>query len=227
MVLHTLFRKEKDMSEQRGPNVGVSLMYIHRAISRGLRVSLENSQAFAEGGFPDKASEAGFWTYVQTFEFVTHGHHLTEDDLFFPYLRDRLAGVDFDALSAEHVAIAAMLGEIAAAREAGSLPNLHQALARMDGAWDLHRSKEEKAFSPEIAARVMTPPEHIELGQKAAAHSQEHGGPAPLVIPFVLFNLEPGDRASMAAAYPVEILNHLVPVVWKEQWAPMQPFLLA
>lgn len=214
------------MSEQQGPNIGVALMNIHRAITRGLAVSLERSQAFAEGGFPDKATEAGFWTYVQTFEFVTHGHHLTEDDLFFPYLRDRLPDAGFDALIADHVTIAAILGDIAAAREAGSLEALRRALTKLDQAWHPHRSKEEMTFSPEVAAEIMTPPEHIEMGQKAAAHSQEHGGPAPLVIPFVLYNLEPDDRASMVAAYPPEIPNHLVPVVWKDQWAPMKPFLL-
>jgi hemerythrin-like domain-containing protein len=214
------------MSEQQGPNIGVSLMHIHRAITRGLSVSLENGQAFAEAGFPDKATEAGFWMYVQTFEFVTHGHHLTEDDLFFPYLHSRLVGVDFDDLMADHETIAAILGDIAAAREAASLEDLCRALVRMEDAWHPHRSKEETVFSPQIAAEIMTPSEHIEMGQKAAAHSQEHGGPAPLVIPFVLYNLEPGDRASMAAAYPPEIPNHLVPVVWKEQWAPMKPLLL-
>ena len=72
------------MPEQQGPNIGASLMHIHRVITRGIAVSKEKSQDFAAAGFPDDATAAGFWTYVQTLEFVTHGHHLTEDDLFFP-----------------------------------------------------------------------------------------------------------------------------------------------
>ena len=214
------------MSEQQGPNIGASLLHIHRAISRGIAVSREKSQAFAEAGYPDEATAAGFWTYVQTLESVTHGHHLTEDDLFFPYLRDRLPGADFDGLMGDHQTIAAILDEIGAAREAGSLQDLHQALTKLEAAWHPHRGKEEATFSPQVAAEIMTPPEHIELGQQAAAHSQEHGVPAPLIVPFVLFNLEPGDRAAMSAAYPPEIPNHLVPVVWKDQWAPMKPFFL-
>jgi hypothetical protein len=72
----------------------------------------------------------------------------------------------------------------------------------------------------------MTIPEHIDMAQKAAAHSQQHSQPAPLAVPFLLYNLEGEDRAFFLAVMPPEVTQQLVPVVWKEEWAPMKPFLL-
>lgn len=213
------------MSEQPEPNVGADLMRIHRVVTRGLAVAQENCAAFAESGFPDDTTAEGFWKYCQALEATAHGHHATEDDVAFPLLRERLPGTDFDELMAEHQEMLGILAEMRVAREAGSLADLDTALARLDALWHPHIQK-ETAFSPEIAAEVMTIPEHIEMAQKAAAHSQEHSQPAPLAVPFLLYNLEPDDRAAMVAVMPPEVTQQLVPVVWKQEWAPMKPFLL-
>jgi hypothetical protein len=42
----------------------------------------------------------------------------------------------------------------------------------------------------------------------------------------MLYNLEGADRAHFMAVLPPEITQQLVPVVWKDEWAPMKPFLL-
>jgi hypothetical protein len=47
-----------------------------------------------------------------------------------------------------------------------------------------------------------------------------------LGVPFVLYNLPAQERAIQARTMPSAVVEELVPVVWKEQWAPMQPFLL-
>jgi hypothetical protein len=47
------------------------------------------------------------------------------------------------------------------------------------------------------------------------------------MVPFLLYNLPPEDREVFSQGLPVEIIQHFVPVVWKEQWASMTPFLLA
>jgi hemerythrin-like domain-containing protein len=214
------------MTEMPKPNIGRDLKRIHRAISRGLAVALDNCQAFAQGGFPDDATREGFWKYCQGLEANAHGHHVTEDDLFFPFLRDRLPGTDFDGLMAEHEEMQGFLDGMRAAREAGSLAAMQRALAGMTGLWHPHIAKEETDFSPEVAAEVMTIPEHIDMAQKAAAHSQQHSQPAPLAVPFLLYNLEGEDRAFFLAVMPPEVTQQLVPVVWKEEWAPMRPFLL-
>jgi hemerythrin-like domain-containing protein len=214
------------MSEKTKPNIGQDLQRIHRVITRGLAVAQENCRTFAASGFPDDATREGFWKYCQGLEANAHGHHMTEDDIFFPYLKERMPDTDFDELMAEHQEMHGILADMRAAREAGSLADLQRALSRMADLWHPHIEKEETAFSPEIAAEVMTVPEHIEMAQKAAAHSQEHAQPAPLAVPFLLYNLEADDRAHFLAVMPPEVTQQLVPVVWKDAWAPMQPFLL-
>jgi hypothetical protein len=119
-----------------------------------------------------------------------------------------------------------ILAEMRIAREDGSLADMHNALSKMTELWLPHIAKEETDFSPEVAAEVMAVPEHIEMAQKAAVHSQEHTQPAPLAIPFLLYNLEADDRAHFFAVMPPEVTQQLVPVVWKDEWAPMNPFLL-
>jgi hypothetical protein len=92
--------------------------------------------------------------------------------------------------------------------------------------WHPHIAIEEQAMSPEVSAKIVTIPETIELAQKAAALSQEHAQPAPLVMPYLLYNVAKEDRAFYMATLPEEVTQHLIPVVWKDEWAPMKPFLL-
>ena len=191
------------MSEKPKPNIGLDLQRIHRVITRGLAIALENCQVF-EGGFPDNTTREGFWKYCQGLEANAHGHHVSEDDLFFPYLRDRLPDTDFDEMVTEHQEMHEILAEMRAAREAGALTDMQRALAKMADLWH----------------------PHIEMAQKAAGHSQEHAQPGPLAVPFLLYNLEGDDRAHFLAVMPPEVTQQLVPVVWKDIWAPMKPFLL-
>jgi hypothetical protein len=45
-------------------------------------------------------------------------------------------------------------------------------------------------------------------------------------LPFFYFNLEPADRARLAAKMPPPLTQQLIPVDWKDAWAPMRPFFL-
>ena len=214
------------MSEKPQPNLGLDLRRIHRVITRGLAVAQENCQTFAQNGFPDDTTRSGFWKYCQGLEANTNGHHMAEDDVFFPFLRERMADTDFDELIAEHQEMHQILAEMRAAREAGSLADMHGPLSKLAQLWHPHIQKEETRFSPEVAAVIMTVPEHIEMAQKGAAHSQQYAQPAPLAVPFLLYNLDAEDRAFFLAVMPPEVTEKLVPVVWKDEWAPMKPFLL-
>ena len=49
--------------------------------------------------------------------------------------------------------------------------------------------------------------------------------PAPLSVPFLLYNSEPEDRAAFSSFMPPELTQQLVPIVWQDEWAPMKPFL--
>ena len=42
----------------------------------------------------------------------------------------------------------------------------------------------------------------------------------------MLYNLSGEERAAMWAAMGPVVTEQLVPVAWKDKWAPMKPFLL-
>ena len=223
------------MSELRKPNIGADLVHIHSIITRALDVSIEHSQSFAQEGYPDESTREGFVSYVQTLVSVLHAHHLTEDDLAFPYFREKLPDVPFDLLTAQHQEMEPILDEIKAAIEevaadaqAGeSLNDLNRALTKIAGIWRPHIQREEDHLSAEKADALLDTEEHIRLGKMFAEHNQEHAGPDYLVVPFMLYNLPAEDRAIMSQAMPPIVIQQLVPVAWREKWAPMSPFLLS
>jgi hemerythrin-like domain-containing protein len=222
------------MSNMQGPNIAIDLKRIHRVITRGLEVSLENGRAYARDGYPDAPIKEGFVSYVQAFVSMTHGHHLTEDDLAFPYFQDKLPEMPFGALTDEHQEMVPILDEIQAAIEGvaqesepgESLTAMNDALVRLADLWRPHIAKEEAGFDPDRVGALLSVDEQIKLAQQFAQHSAEHAGPDYLVVPFMLYNLSTEDRAAMSQAMPPIITQQLIPVVWKEKWAPMKPFLL-
>jgi hypothetical protein len=124
-------------------------------------------------------------------------------------------------------AIQAAVEGVAAQPDAGAaLDELNQALVTMADLWRPHIQKEEAGFRPEEVGALLTVEEQIGLAQQFAQHSQEHTGPDYLVVPFMLYNLLPEDRAILAQAMPPMVTQQLVPVVWKDKWEIMKPFLL-
>jgi hemerythrin-like domain-containing protein len=208
------------------PNFAFDLLRIHRVITRGLTVLEEKCRAFAENGFPDDTTREGFWKYCQALEGIIQAHHSAEDNIFFPFVEPRLSERDIARLRVEHHALAAILNQMKAMREAGSVADLRPELSKLAGVWYPHIHKEETWFSPEIMGQVMTAPEHIDMAQKVAAHSAAHAQPAPLCVPFMLYNAEAEDRAVYLKNMPPELTQQLVPIVWKDEWAPMKLFLL-
>jgi hypothetical protein len=79
---------------------------------------------------------------------------------------------------------------------------------------------------PEKLEELIEPQEHVRLMAQSTELSMKNIGPHYLVIPFMLYNLEPGPRSMLASGIPSEMTEQLIPVVWKDQWAPMKPFLL-
>jgi hemerythrin-like domain-containing protein len=222
------------MSQSNQPNVAADLIRIHSLITRGLKVSIERGQVFAQDGFPDASTREGFVDYVQSLVSVLNAHHLTEDELVFPYLRDLMPGTPFDVLIEQHQQMMPILDEIKAAIEAvaaeeragEALNDLNRALTKVAELWHPHIQIEEEHFSVEKGAELISVEEHIRLAQTFAKYSQEHTDPDYLVVPFMLYNLSPEERAILASAMPPVVTQELVPRAWKEKWAPMRPFLL-
>lgn len=223
------------MAQEQSPNVGSALLAIHHVISRAIAVSLENSNHFAKAGFPDTPTRAGFANYVQSLVTCVRAHHLTEDEVVFPEIRKVIPDAPYDLLASEHKILEPLLPALGACiqkieQEANSpdaLRELPGLLLRLSEVWHPHIQKEEQNFSMETLARCIDPPEHLRLIKLFSEHSQKFTEPAFLIVPFILFNLPAEERAAFSKAFPPVVIEQLVPVVWKEKWESMKPFLLS
>jgi hypothetical protein len=197
-------------------------------------VGLQSAGTFAREGYPDAAAGEGFALYLRTLAGALHVHHSGEDEIAFPFLQERLPGLPLEQLAGEHEGMAAILHEMepvldglrGEANERPALEAVRAALGRLAETWPGHISLEETRFSMSELGAVASPQEIggwlAQLGQHRPAGSP----PDPVLVPWILHNLTPEDRALMAQHMPLQITQQLVPGLWKEQWAPMQPFLL-
>jgi Hemerythrin HHE cation binding domain len=222
------------MVESGRPNVGADLLRIHRAVTRGIQVSLQQSAAYAHDGFPSAAVREGFALYLQALKGVLDAHHLGEEEVSFPYFHEKMPSIPYDKLLADHRAIVGVLEKLekaaaavaASAEATDGLHELNGILAGLSRLWYPHIAIEESFWNPEAIAALLSDEENLELGQKIGENSQQHMHAPPVEVPFVLYNLEPEDRAIMAQAMPPVVTQQLVPLAWRAQWAPMKPFLL-
>jgi hemerythrin-like domain-containing protein len=215
-------------------SISQDLIRIHKVITRALQVIPTRGQSFAQDGFPDLAIKAGFCSYVLSFETILHAHHTTEEELTFPYFRAKMPGEPFDLLLVQHSEIATAVYQIRDLLESHENPNLNertcaelvQIVKKIDEIWHPHIGIEEGIFTPEKIRAQVNVEEEALLRRQFAEHSLKHSSPDYLVVPFILYNLSPADRQEMAQLMPPVVTQQLVPVVWKEKWQPMQPFLL-
>jgi iron-sulfur cluster repair protein YtfE (RIC family) len=222
------------MSEQKQSNLGFSLIRIHLVITRALTVSVERGRSFAQTGFPDASIQSGFACYARSLLSVLRGHHMSEDELAFPYLRQRLPEAPYEVLASEHRAMVRILPQVEAAiaqsatsaEPTAALNDLSQAVGRVIKIWNRHIEKEERHFSVSALAALIEPEEHVRMNRLIAEFSQQHSGPDYLVIPFMLFNLSGDHREAMSREFPPTVTEQLVPTVWRDKWEIMKPFLL-
>ena len=210
------------------------MIFIHRAITRALRVSIGQGSEFAQGGFPDAQTQTGFALYGKTLVSVLRGHHMSEDKVAFPYLRDRLPDVPFDKLIADHRVLDGLLDAfevqaaavLAEAQPYPSLNDLVHTATTLTDLWHPHiRIEEQRKYAVQVITAVMDADENARVGQRLGEYAQEHAQPLSLSMPFLLYNVPRQARAVYAATLPPTVTQQLIPVVWKEQWTPMQPFL--
>lgn len=218
------------MQELTSPNLGANIILLHAAISRSMGVTKTKCQEFMQPARkPDQTTQDSFILYVSTMCMVINAHHIGEDDIIFPKLRSALPQAPFDELSIEHDLMDVVLAELRQIIETSTgdfFISLLDAINRMIALWTPHIAKEERyIYSSEITAALMRPEEHLKMLQETSAHAMEQGNPA-LMLPFVLRNLNPEDRKAFARILPPEMVQTLIPTVWKPQWSPMLPFFL-
>jgi hemerythrin-like domain-containing protein len=216
-------------------NVAEDLLCIHAIITRGLNVSIEKGRSFHQDGYPDATTREGFISYVGSLVSVLHAHHLTESDLFFPYFKEKLPEAPIDLLTSQHRDLEPILQQAKTAMdqtsseaEAGAaLDRLNSLLGQVADFWHPHIRIEEDHFTVDRLRTLLDAKEHDALALASMQHSQQHAGPDYLVVPFLLHNLPPDTRSTFARFMPPVVIQELVPIVWKEKWLPMWPFLLA
>ncbi len=220
-------------SHDESHNLARGLLRIHQVITRGVEVACRQSRAYAGGEPVGPALAAGFADYLQALVSVLHGHHTGEDEVAFPALRGRFPEVPWDLLSEEHRTVVPILADIngraASIRQQpspDSWTTVASLLERLAALWETHRRREETHLTVSKVDALVPADEQAALVARLSAHSQEHSGPAHLVVPFVLYNLAGSDRRAMGALFPPVVTEQLVPVVWQEKWSPMKPFLL-
>jgi hemerythrin-like domain-containing protein len=210
-----------------------NLIRIHKVITRALDIGLEKGNEYLESGFPPEKEFAGYSCYIQCLATVLSAHHISEDIITFPAFRTVLPNAPYARLGSDHHKISMLLASVAPAIKelAGespetSLRSVIEFLTKIHNLWAPHIYLEEQYFSSDVLNSVMSPEDQLKISLAASKHSQVHSDPAYWVIPFLLYNLEKDDRQEMASLIPRELVEEMVPVVWKEKWEPMQPFLL-
>jgi hemerythrin-like domain-containing protein len=216
------------------PTLVDTFVRVHKVITRALSVTGERGSEFLSQGFPDAGVQQGFTDYVQCLVSVLSAHHMGEDELVFPFFRKRHIVAPFGRLTANHIQIRKLLGQVTDNLAGISEPAPQAALGvvlesfgKVSAIWPSHIDTEETCISGEMISIAISPAEQAQLNADMGKFSQEHAAPSFQVLPFMLFNLDGADRAGLAAWLPRQIVEELIMKEWRPQWAPMQPFLLA
>jgi hemerythrin-like domain-containing protein len=218
------------MNQQASPNFARAIVVFHHIITRGLAVSIENA---GRGNSALEVNRSGFSDYVHSLASLLHAHHLAEDEIVFPYMKTVLPDPPYEKLSSDHKLMESMIETLENANErwksgAGdALDEVSSSVKSINELWHPHIAiEEEEIYVPEKLEELIEPQEHVRLMQQSAELSFKSFGPHYLVVPFMLYNLEPGPRSMLASGMPSEMTEKLVPVDWKDKWSPMKPFLL-
>jgi hemerythrin-like domain-containing protein len=218
---------------QSAPNLAQDLVRIHRVITRAINIDFNKGIEYLQSGFPTTETLHGYTSYTHCLAAVLGSHHTSEDIIAFPEFKKVLPSAPYARLTAEHeevelllASIRQALADISGNSPQGGLKTLVNTLQKISRVWGPHIHTEERHFSKEALEAAFSPEEEQKISEAASKHSQEHSEPPYWVVPFILYNLEQEDRAIMAANFPPMIMDELVPKVWKDQWAPMKPFLL-
>jgi hypothetical protein len=205
------------------------LVRIHKVFTRALRVTVEAAAGYLNDT-PSPELFQGFSLFVQTLFGGLHAHHDGEESVAWPYMRAHNMPAPYETLIEQHARIATMIETAKSAFSGGNLTAFHAHIAQLQELWLTHFPLEEAAFGPSAWPGPMTPEEEAELVNRVVQHQAQQMEANPdigrVAVPFVLYNLEPEDRAIWAAEMPEQVIHELVPGPWLSDWAPMKPFLL-
>ncbi|HLN21675.1 MAG TPA: hemerythrin domain-containing protein [Bacteroidales bacterium] len=204
------------------------LLRIHKLITRAISVSVVKCDEYIRINYIPGKEEKGFRLYLETLVKVMHAHHLSEDEIVFPYFRGKIEA-NYSKLKSEHIAMSEMLDDLSRSIDrlnVGDIPSLRGKLDSIQRLWTPHIRTEERSFPPEILDGKMSAVEQDDLVKRVSTHGAKSSGPGYLALPFVIFNLQREDRKEFLKDFPWILKHFIIPVVWRRKWKSMEPFLL-
>jgi hemerythrin-like domain-containing protein len=210
------------------------LIRIHTIMTRGLAVSIDHGRSFLkERRKPDEFR--GFIMYLRCLTSMLHAHHLTEDEVAFPYFKKFLPDIPYESLTKQHKLIGPNLDKVNEWMNENkeSLPAqeiftpLISHLEAIQAVWLPHIQLEESQFSEENLAPVIDMNDRIQIGKLLANHSRSHQQGGIEMLAFVLYNMKPEDREMIATTVPWFLRKVLLNGLLKNQWKPIRPYLLS
>ena len=222
------------MSKNNQLTIAGDIRRIHLVITRALDVAIEHTSLFAETTSRDLFSQ-GFINYAQSLLSLLHSHHLVEDEQIFPYLQTKLTDAPFALMEAQHQEMLPVLDEVEKQlasiakdklRSPKALIAFNQQLVKLREIWHPHMQTEEEYINDTRLSTIINLKEQKEQSEAFAQYGGSHIVADYLVMPFILYNLEPEDRAVMSQIFPPVVLQQLIPIDWRSQWESMLPFFV-
>jgi hemerythrin-like domain-containing protein len=222
------------MTDENQGDLGTDIIRFHRIITRSLEITIQNVNRFLEIGALEEEKREGFIKYVQSVSTVLNAHHVLENEKIFPYFKDKLPDAPYDQLMAQHKGIEALLTQTnggisnlkSNVEELRSLDLLKTSLEKIGRIWHIHIQIEEEKIFGRVGDLNISLDETNRLREEFSQFFMEHAEPAHVIVPFMMYNLSSEDRAILAQEFPEKVTKQLFSVDWKDEWAPMQPFLL-
>ena len=210
------------------------LIVIHKVITRALDVTVDRGASAFEKRAAGIAEFDGYVQYVECLLRQLHEHHSNEDTVAFPMLRRLLPDAPYDLLMSQHAEMMHVVEQVEGivksikkgTHDTGTQDQLLENLQSLRVHWSDHIAIEEAQFGPDGISPAISMTDRVRIGKASARYAQTHSNPIPLMLPFMLYNLQEHDRATMSQTIPGFLTRFFVPVLWRKRWEPIRPYLL-
>lgn len=215
------------------PNFTSQMLRFHSIATRGLAISSNNCKYFIENKDIDPLFLEGFLNYNRALMSFIHAHHLTENEIVFPFFKDKIKELPVDFLMMNHKELQLIIETIINLindpdmnQNKDSFSELEELIEKIINIWQPHIRIEEQNLTIKNVNSLIGQDEQTEFLKKLTELFQKNSGPDYLLVPFILFNLPKSDRVVFENSMPEIVTKELVPITWKPKWESMKPFFL-
>jgi hypothetical protein len=204
---------------------------IHHIITRSVAISIAQLDEFIQTGFSNDERKNGYLNYLDCIAIMLDSHHKTEDEIAFPYFKERLPNTHFEWLDEDHQLITEFLDGLESIMPAlinkdtssDVLDKLKVILLKIEDRWTQHIELEEEEFIDLIDA-LEPYDRRIDLINHFFDYNHALLRPYELTLPFMLNHLDEVDKIIISEGFAPEIMGQLYSDAWKQKWASMAPY---